>query len=107
VDAVVLDIKINLIIMLVSQVLIAFETIRKFPGQDLEGLAEKIHDTYGDLYAARFLIHGDLKYTLLPKRIKEIKCIDEKDGRFYYNPNIKPYSKDIILNNSIKKIIEE
>jgi DNA-directed RNA polymerase delta subunit len=94
--------------MLVSQVLIIFNTVRKFPGQNIEGLADKIHETYGDLDAARFMIHGDSKYWTIRDRLPYLNCVQEKEGGYYYyNPKIKPYSKDKILNCFIENILND
>ena len=93
--------------MLITQVLFTFEAIRQFPGQDLDGLAEKIYELGGDIDAVRFLIYGDYKYTTLPSRIRELNCIIESNGRYYFDPKIKPYSKDPILNSFISNILKK
>lgn len=71
---------------IITQLTIIFETVKKFPGQDLEGLSEKIYQLGGDIDAVRFLIHDNLKYNLLLDRIKMIRNIDQKNGRYYFNP---------------------
>ncbi len=93
--------------MLVSQVLIAFYTVRKHPGLDLEGLADKISSEYGDMEAARYMIHGDNKYSVLHDRISELNCVQERKGLFYFDSSIQPYSKDNIINLFIKNISEK
>ena len=43
---------------------------------------------------------------LLCDRINEIDCIEEDDGRFYYNPFIKPKSSDRLANTIIESYLE-
>jgi hypothetical protein len=92
--------------MLVSQVLVCFHTIRKFPGLTLDELAEKMHTLYGDFEAVRFLIHGG-DYSLVADRIRDLNCVEARDGRYYYNPETRPYSKDVIINVCIEMGLQQ
>ncbi|MCX6711441.1 MAG: hypothetical protein NT139_00170 [Candidatus Woesearchaeota archaeon] len=91
--------------MLVSQVLIAFDTIRKNPGLNIKELSDKIYDLHGNTNEGRFLIIGDTNNGLLKSRIKELTCISEKKGKYYFNPKAKLYSKDKILNYFVKELL--
>jgi hypothetical protein len=87
--------------MLVSQVLYVFHAIKKFPGLNLEELSEKMHELWGDRDAILFLSSKD-DYWLLESRIKDVDCIEERNGRYYFNPDTQPYSKDEIINSCIE-----
>jgi hypothetical protein len=86
---------------LVTQVLVCFHTIRHFPGLTLEELGEKIGDLYGHMYEVKFLVHGG-DYSFMADRIHEINCVEVRNGRYYYNKETKPYSKDSIFNACIE-----
>lgn len=85
--------------MLVSQVVITFHAVMRYPGETLEGLAERINQMCGDLDAARYLISDSPNYNWLYSRIHDdIQCIVEREGKYYFDPSIRPYSKDPIFN---------
>jgi hypothetical protein len=81
-----------------------FQAIRKFPGEDLDGLAQRIHQLYGEQEAAAILTYDDGHY-MLQSRIRELNCVREESGRYYFNPNASAYSQDPILNAMIKNIL--
>jgi hypothetical protein len=88
--------------MLISQVLMTLDIIRKFPRENLEGLAKKVYEKYGNTPAGRFLVSEDL----ISSRIEELNCVVEENGRYYFNSKIKPYSKDHVLEVFINGILE-
>jgi len=92
---------------LVSQMMYVFFTIKDNQGNDLEGLARIIREKYGENFITQGLINGGPEYEWLSDRIKELECIVERDGKYYFDLNIKPYSKDMIFNAYITGKIKE
>ncbi len=90
--------------MLVTQVLFTFSTIKKFPGLDIDGLADKIYELYGNEEAAKSLVYGE-DHWLLQSRIREINCVEIRERRYYFNPNKRPYGRDEIISSVIKNFL--
>ena len=91
--------------MLVSQVIIVFQTIREHSGLSLDELADKINELHRDVPAAKYMIHGNSKYSTLPSRIEELNCVYKEDGLFYYDDNKKPYCHDPLLNTFVESFL--
>lgn len=91
---------------LVTQILVCFHTIRTFPGLTLEELGEKIDELYGHMFEVRSLVSKD-DYSFLAGRIRDIHSVEVREGRYYYNPEAKPYSKDKIINYCIEMQLKQ
>lgn len=91
--------------MLVSQVLMVFNVIRKHDGLDLEGIADKINELHSDTTAGQFLTHGG-DYSMLRSRISELSCIEERDGMYYFCSRSEKYSSDDLLDKFIRSFVE-
>ena len=94
-------------LMILSHAMMTFDTVRKNPGLDLDGLADKIYESYGDTLATRFLTGSDARYVFLPQVISFLDCVVNRDGAYYYNPETKPYSQDNIINVCIENQLKE
>ena len=90
--------------MLVTQVLLTFSTIKKFPGLDINGLADKIYELYGNEEAAKSLIY-DEEHWLLRARIRELDCVEIREMGYYFNPNKRPYGRDEIISSVIENFL--
>jgi hypothetical protein len=84
----------------------SFQAIRQFPGEDLEGVANRIAELYGDMHVSRYLTYPDGEYLLLKSRIGELDCIEEREKRYFYNPQAEVYARDKTLNMMIKDILQ-
>ena len=87
--------------MLVSETLICFHAIRRFPGLTIDELAAKIHEYYGSFDAAKNLTFGE-DYWLMLDRISLLDCVEDRGGRYYYNHETIPRSRDQIINACVE-----
>ena len=78
-------------------------TIRDFPGCNIDELAEKMGNIYGHSEAAEFMTGKDIRYNIIPSRIKELTCVTEDNKRYYFNPKM-PYCKDPLIDTMLKYV---
>ncbi|MBI2663574.1 hypothetical protein HYX15_03545 [Candidatus Woesearchaeota archaeon] len=74
-------------------------------GLSIEELAEKLIEKHGNHSVTRFLVHGG-DYSLLKEKLKELICIDERNGKYFFNQNAKRYSENGIANAFLKGLLE-
>lgn len=92
--------------MLISQVITTLDIIRKYPGLDLDGLADKIYKLYGDIPMVRFMLSETNGPGLLQDRIDCLSCVEERQGRYYYNPRATRYSDSVLINDFVRFYLE-
>jgi len=77
-----------------AQTIITLQTIIDNPGINLKGLAKKIPEKYFGS-AVRFLFLDDENYypDYLSSIIKDIYCVENRKGQFYYNSELKLFNE--------------
>ncbi len=92
--------------MIWGQTILTLDTILNNPGLTLDGLMKKIPELYGNGTVVQFLIlDGDP--VQLKSIIRNIYCIEERNGHFFYNDKLPLiYEKDC-LSEGIKEYIKE
>ena len=86
--------------------ILTFIVIKKYPGLTLDELAEKIGQEYANAKAAPLLSNKLYEHDFLKISIKDLNCVEEKDGRYYFNSKIKPYSTDTFVNGYIENRVQ-
>jgi len=89
--------------------LVTFHTLRAL---DLEGrrgvtteeLADEIYKRHHNVEAAEDLYCNDT--WLLNARLGELRCVENVGGVWYFNPNTRPYSDDMLIDRGIENSLQ-
>jgi hypothetical protein len=80
--------------MLMTQVMYVFYAVRHHQGLTLEELGKTLYDEFGRHEAIRFMMNDGKDTSLIKSRLQDIGCVVEREGRYVYDPQIRPLSRD-------------